>query len=113
MRLLCIILISLCLSATAVNAQDVQAENFQNEHSQKVNSVEQTPLEEAGHKYICQRCGTENLMNWSFSSLDEHLDLIPHCTFCGKKYWPKFKPSGFLQRTFCRTGLGIINSEIF
>lgn len=58
--------------------------------------------EQAIHRYICQRCGTENQMDWSFQAMGRHLELIPHCGYCGKKYWPKFKPSGLLERTYCR-----------
>jgi hypothetical protein len=57
------------------------------------------------HKFVCQRCGSENQLNWAFPVDNKNLQLIPHCGFCGKKYWPKFKPTGMLQRTYCRAAL--------
>ena len=57
------------------------------------------------HIFVCQRCGSENQLNWAFPVDNKNLQLIPHCGFCGKKYWPKFKPTGMLQRTYCRATL--------
>ncbi len=54
--------------------------------------------------YNCQRCGSENQVNWSLNQLEQGLEFIPHCNFCGKKYWPKFTPSSAIQRTYCLQG---------
>ena len=53
------------------------------------------------HKFNCRRCGSENHFVWGLSNEKKGSDLIPHCIHCGKKYWPKFKPSGFLERIYC------------
>ena len=54
------------------------------------------------HRYTCQRCGSENQLLWSTDSNSKNPELVPHCNFCGKKYWPKFKPANSVPRMYCR-----------
>ena len=89
------------MGSTALVAQEVQAGNLNQETAEKVEKINKPTNQLEGHVFMCQRCGTENVMEWNVEASDESVDLIPHCTFCGKKYWPKFKPSGFLMRSFC------------
>jgi transcription elongation factor Elf1 len=75
------------------------------EHKKDVEHVENISKPTSNtiiHKFLCRRCGSENQVKWSFPGKNKHLELIPHCGFCGKKYWPKFKPTGMLERTYCR-----------
>ena len=94
------ILVSLMLaSVTAISAQEVQASNVRKGDTEQVHEHKKAPTEGLIHQYICRRCGSENQMDWSFP-MKKELELIPHCSFCGKKYWPKFKPFGLLERTY-------------
>jgi len=94
------ILVSLMLAnVTAISAQEVQANNVRKGDTEQVHDHKKVPAEGLIHQYICRRCGSENQIDWSFP-MNKELELIPHCSFCGKKYWPKFKPSGLLQRTY-------------
>ena len=68
---------------------------------EKIPKVDHPASNTLKHIFLCQRCGSENILNWGFPSENEGIELIPHCNFCGKKYWPKFKPSGMLERTYC------------
>jgi DNA-directed RNA polymerase subunit RPC12/RpoP len=104
MRYLCICFFVLFASASPLLAQEVQAENIPKKPVEETSGIENPNNEDMFHRYICRRCGTENQIDWSLTASDKELDLIPHCHFCGKKYWPKFKPSGFLQRTFSSLG---------
>ncbi len=61
------------------------------------------------NRSYCRRCGSENHMKWSFP-LNKDQKLIPHCEFCGKKYWPKFKPSDFIERTYSSEAASGVNS---
>jgi uncharacterized protein with PIN domain len=90
------------LGSTALVAQEVQAENLNQETAEKLEKINKPSNHQEGHIFMCQRCGTENVMDLNVEASAESVDLIPHCTFCGKKYWPKFKPSGFLMRSFCK-----------
>ena len=103
MRYLYILFISMSVSVTAISAQEVQAENIQKEHKEQVLDNDKAHANELIHRYICRRCGSENQMDWTFT-MGEKLELIPHCSFCGKKYWPKFKPSGLIERTYSLGG---------
>ena len=95
-----IILLLLTVSVSAINAQDVQADNFQKKAvKQLIENGDQSIEHDLIHTYICRRCGSENQLEWAITK-QKTLELIPHCGFCGKKYWPKFKPSGFLERTY-------------
>ena len=62
-------------------------------------TLQKKQLQESMKVYICQRCGSENHINWNkpFSSSA----FLPHCDACGKKYWPKFKPSSAIKRMYC------------
>jgi len=60
-------------------------------------------LEKKLDHYTCQRCGSENQVSWAQAI--ESPELIPHCNYCGKKYWPKFKPANAIPRTYCRLNL--------
>jgi len=66
-------------------------------------TLQKKQMQEALKTYICQRCGSENQIDWSqpFSSSA----FLPHCGACGKKYWPKFKPSSAIQRMYCSVQL--------
>ncbi len=99
MRYLYILVILMLASVTAISAQEVQANNVQKRDSEKILEHHKDPSEFLIHRYICRRCGSENQMDWSFA-MNKELELIPHCGFCGKKYWPKFKPFGLLERTY-------------
>ncbi len=58
-------------------------------------------LQDKGHSYTCGRCGSENHLDWRLNFKQGGMGFIPHCQFCGKKYWPKFKPSNAIKRTYC------------
>jgi len=93
------ILFLLVVSVVNSNAQEVQAENIPKKHLEILQDNDNFSDKDLLHRYICRRCGSENQMDWTIP-VHKRLELIPHCEFCGKKYWPKFKPSGFLERTY-------------
>lgn len=99
-RLLSLLLV-LAASSTLAFAQNQPAELKLQEPSAKVKKAVQSTSNTLMHKFTCRRCGSENHFEWGMSTEKKESDLIPHCIHCGKKYWPKFKPSGFLDRIYC------------
>lgn len=96
------ILLFVCFMA--INAASAQEKKVEEEHKESSEQLRTTPKSTTNsliHKFVCQRCGSENQLDWGFPVNNKNLELIPHCNFCGKKYWPKFKPTGLLQRTYC------------
>lgn len=107
MRLL-ILAMFLLSGGISLHAQQVSAES--NSHtssppqSWEINEdlLDMPGNEQDYEKYTCQRCGSENLIYRGASGVSEVSPLvIPHCIYCGKKYWPKFTPSSIIQRTYC------------
>ncbi len=99
MRYLYILVISMLASVTAISAQEAHANNVQKAPTEQIHDNDKAFSKDLIYHYICRRCGSENQMDWSLPMTKE-LELIPHCSFCGKKYWPKFKPTGLLERTY-------------
>ena len=96
-----LILFLLVMSVANATAQEVQVENLSKKYFEHVQDNIKSSSNDLLHRYMCRRCGSENQMDWTLPK-DKKLELIPHCGFCGKKYWPKFKPTGFLERTYSR-----------
>jgi hypothetical protein len=71
------------------------------QHSGHLQKVDHSTSNSTIHTFVCRRCGSENHLEWEFPAREKGLQMIPHCGFCGKKYWPNFKPSGFLERSYC------------
>jgi hypothetical protein len=99
------------VSFTALKAQQIMVEGETKAHQVEYRpQIKETQVEPSDliHRYLCRRCGSENQMDWAFP-MNKELELIPHCSFCGKKYWPKFKPTGLLERTYCLNSESLIS----
>ena len=104
MRILYLALFTVMITFGSALAQDQKVkEEGKSEHMEQFHKNHKPTSNSLIHTFVCRRCGSENKLEWGFPATDKNLQLIPHCGFCGKKYWPKFKPTGMLERTYCRT----------
>jgi len=105
MRILYLVLITVMLTCASIFAQGQNAKS--KKQAKKVEHLKNTAKPTSNsmiHIFVCRRCGSENQLEWGFPMINKQLELIPHCGYCGKLYWPDFKPTGLLERTYCRAG---------
>jgi len=100
-KLLGIILAVTMVSSLSFAQEQTLAPTPKSQPTIQVEKVPVTIPNNLIHKFNCRRCGSENHFQWRPTDEKQTLEIIPHCQHCGKKYWPKFKPSGFLDRIYC------------
>ena len=111
MRSVLILLVVGFFSHSALSQQQDLDRDQQQASSSEQPAIDQNDQEKSGkillfsdekvHIYTCQRCGSENQLQWSAAGNLKSDELVPHCDFCGKKYWPKFKPANSVPRMYC------------